>query len=848
MLIEKFTIADYKPFEVPNISKLEVIFNSSTQIIIGDNGSGKSSLLRELTPFASSKPDYNKRGYKELDILHEGNYYKISSNFGNKHNTHSFVVNENELNISGIQSVQNELVEKHLGMNDILKKLTSFEYEFCRMTKSERKNLLLQINPIDLDFILDLHRKTLSKIRENKNNLSLLYQRKLEIENKLLNKELFSSIKKDKIDLSKLHENLNKLLFLMEQDITNKENNLKDYNINNLDLDEISSVSRRINNSLIDYINVPRIDILDNINKVNLDISLYKNKQNELINNIENLKEELDKLEQLQKENNNIKNIHVYEKEIKESDKLIKEYEKNIDSETLSLEEIDILKNNIYQDIVNQAHMLLDYSLNNIYSAKDLQRLQNIENKLRNKYTSTISVIDNTTDQYNNLKEELNKLSILQPFESCNFDCSLKSTYDNRLKNFITKENGYKQLLHRAERKKDIYYKRLTYVVDKKNEQKPFQMFISKLKDYFESYSFLYKIFTNLNIPHMIKNNPMSISILFNKIIENSFNKIELDKLVSRKKELEAQILLFKNSNLPTTEYISNQIIEKSNLLMASIKELNGLSSIISLTEEHLNKLTGLSDKQKIIKDILVKFKEYEEYKLNEQYVTYMSDLKNKYTQYRNDVQSKLIEIESIIKEQESLLTRYDDEIMIMIKAIEKDKIKYEQLEKALSPAKGIPHRYLSKYINNLISNINYFIEQIWSQPFVIKVIDEDLQNDFNFIAVINDREIGDITRCSAGQQSIVNICFILAILLHMQKLDKYPIYLDEPDAALDVMHRQKLLEFLSKLVNQKIISQLFIVNHNMHLTSGFNDSEVICLSNNNIVTPAIYNQHVSIE
>ncbi len=81
-----------------------------------------------------------------------------------------------------------------------------------------------------------------------------------------------------------------------------------------------------------------------------------------------------------------------------------------------------------------------------------------------------------------------------------------------------------------------------------------------------------------------------------------------------------------------------------------------------------------------------------------------------------------------------------------------------------------------------------------------------------------------------------------------MQKLDKYPIYLDEPDAALDVMHRQKLLEFLSKLVNQKIISQLFIVNHNMHLTSGFNDSEVICLSNNNIVTPAIYNQHVSIE
>ena len=34
------------------------------------------------------------------------------------------------------------------------------------------------------------------------------------LENKLLNKELFSSIKKDKIDLSKLHENLNKLLFL----------------------------------------------------------------------------------------------------------------------------------------------------------------------------------------------------------------------------------------------------------------------------------------------------------------------------------------------------------------------------------------------------------------------------------------------------------------------------------------------------------------------------------------------------------------------------------------------------------------------------------------------------------
>jgi ABC-type transporter Mla maintaining outer membrane lipid asymmetry ATPase subunit MlaF len=80
-----------------------------------------------------------------------------------------------------------------------------------------------------------------------------------------------------------------------------------------------------------------------------------------------------------------------------------------------------------------------------------------------------------------------------------------------------------------------------------------------------------------------------------------------------------------------------------------------------------------------------------------------------------------------------------------------------------------------------------------------------------------------------------------------MNALDKYPLMLDEPDEGCDPAHSDKLLEFICMLSNSGMVKQMFVINHNAPFFSGFNNIETICLSDENIVLPPKYNDHITL-
>ena len=124
MYIQSLELYHYLPLMHQGTNRLTIPLFGKVNIVTGDNGSGKSSLMRELSPFASTKSDYDKDGYKKITITHDGHTFELSSNFS-RASIHSFIRDGEELNLSGTGDVQNDLCRKHFGLTPEIEKTLS---------------------------------------------------------------------------------------------------------------------------------------------------------------------------------------------------------------------------------------------------------------------------------------------------------------------------------------------------------------------------------------------------------------------------------------------------------------------------------------------------------------------------------------------------------------------------------------------------------------------------------------------------------------------------------------------------------------------------------------------------
>ena len=67
MKITNLILKNYNRLFLNNIKTLELTPTRKINLIIGTNGSGKSSLIKEMSPLPFDKNDFNS-GYKEIHI------------------------------------------------------------------------------------------------------------------------------------------------------------------------------------------------------------------------------------------------------------------------------------------------------------------------------------------------------------------------------------------------------------------------------------------------------------------------------------------------------------------------------------------------------------------------------------------------------------------------------------------------------------------------------------------------------------------------------------------------------------------------------------------------------------
>ena len=191
MKIDKIILYRYRRLSLNSIERLEYTPENNIQVIIGRNMSGKSSLLKELSPLPPElKKEFKDEGYKEIHISHNNSNYILLSKLENNKQIHSFKKDNVELNDGSTRKVQLELVKQYFNITPAIMDILLNKNNFTSMAPLERKKWFTDMSSIDYTYPISIYNKIKTTHRDILGGIKLSGDNIVSIESKL-NKEDF---------------------------------------------------------------------------------------------------------------------------------------------------------------------------------------------------------------------------------------------------------------------------------------------------------------------------------------------------------------------------------------------------------------------------------------------------------------------------------------------------------------------------------------------------------------------------------------------------------------------------------------------------------------------------------
>lgn len=818
-----------------------------------------SSLLRELNPLPSVRTDYEKDGRKEIHITHEGHLYKVISDFSNRVSPHSFEMDGVELNNGHTTDVQMELVAQHFGLTPAVRDLIYNKTEMCSLTRANRKTLFLSINPLDLSLIIPAYKTAMSDFKDCKANLQLLYSRKAELESKMIKPEILAQHIKTKEELNNDLIEIDKILYSLEQHISGLRNQYADelnyrqtcvnQNCPLLPGKEILAECNSLLKKMNDWANIPRGEEF-NLKKEQLRVSQEQlnTRKADIAASIKTLSTEIDEY-QRHLESAADRPVSKIEDELKGLDKELEKY-KNIPINPIPVHLLDR-----YRELVNSISEILyvfrDSTVTMVAPAVLSKKLEEVNElsvqskSLLNELTTLNGII---SEEETEIVRHNEKAQV--PKDCKSTTCGLRQLFRQRMEKVETSLKSHKNKFAATEK----VYNEVTAKLKKiQEETQPYVA--TKMLD---RYQILAGILKNDNflswrdwdkdLLDLVNTQPFLIVKELNELIDGSQLAYERDQLLSKKQKLTTELEVLMKSSGASLEFLAKKLKEKEELVSAKLKQLNEITEDIKEVDSLYASLVEYSLATNKVTSMQQKYDKGEKALIVAQAISYWSSLGKKFIEAKKDISEELRKLETLVQDQQVLKRTYSSETVNLIDNIEKDKKIYDLISQSLSPNSGFPHKSMVKYLNALINNVNYFLSQVWNYKLRLLPVPADENLDYSFrIEVANDTA-GDINVLSEGQTEIVNLVWVLTILFQMKLLNKIPLYADELGRTFDSTHRFKLLGFLNQLIDNKYIEQMFLVSHYSVFTTGFTDSEVICLSPDQMNDmPQGVNEHVRI-
>lgn len=799
MFIKELYLRDYNRLSVSGIKSLYYKPQKKMQIILGTNGSGKSSLLKELIPNVDNlKNDYGENGYKKLIVENNGNSYEII--FDNKDNKHKLIKNGEDLNPNGQLKIQKELLDKEFNITKDIHDLLLDKVKFTNMSPSERKKWFLEIlSTIDYDYALGVFKKAKDRQKELQSFIKLTRSKLLNEENEI--KDLPDNFKDIlKSDIDKLNNYVEKLIEMKKP--------YKQISINEI----LTNIGNLIESLVIKT---------DKLEKIKQEKSIDFNSIDSLISSMQTKKEFLiDKKNRLQKELENIDELKLdqnmdIEKLKDEFNKLEQKLKKVANDLELDIEldnlEFIFKTYNFYKDEINETIVNL--------SEPELKDLDVSETN----YIRLKTMLDKVSRELEQLKVENKKLEY--KFKHLE---ELKNSKDIKCPKcgYVWKEGfsdkEYEDVKNKLDKNNELLTKKEKEIEELNNE-------ISKIEYKRQLLKSLYSILKQFNIQNL-KDKILDITFIQNLITK--FNLL-LDDLIIEKslryKELKGKIEFLKQFDNKKLQNLVFRLEELKYQLTETVKELNKVNSDLDFYSKLKNYLLKTKEDFKNLERELKNFNKVKVNELNKLMNEFLSEVIYYTKEFISVLEDKLIKItntENRKKELEKDLESYE----IRLKAI-------KAIIDMLSPNKGIIGISVTNVVNNIIEKMNYIIRQIWT--YDMEIIGYEMETNRFPVRIMNST-IPDVSKGSAGMREVFDLAFKIVAMEYLNMLD-YPLFLDEFGSNMDETHRIKAFDFIERLTNE-YFSQVFLISHFESLYSRFTNADVIILDKENINFNGEYN------
>ena len=848
--------------------------NSSNNIILilGENGSGKSSLMAEMTPLPlehigernKSRIIPDKVGIKELDYLVDGYIlYKIKIIYDPKKTTKCFITKcvdgkEIELNPNGNVETYLEIIENELHMN---KNYTNVGYlcgsggakDFVSMKPSERNNYISEWMPEIADF-LEAYKKS----------LKIINKLKKEIDN--YNKQIgnMSSINYE-LELNYIDTNISaitKNLKEVESTITQLQtynSQFEKYIISDLELnDKKTSLLNKIKK-----LNNDKDELIEKWSKFNIpntsdpiqfqkELDYLQRKEEELINKIHTIEDKMSLLsseisssramlntdERISRMDlNSIYNTIDSSNEILNTvNKSISEIEKKYESEEKELKVDSIVISNI-----NTMLQILDdrfIQLNNLVPMEtiiDISRLETALDEKNKRYEMITDLKKKTTDKLTFVNNEIYK------YEHGNLDteilmkrpkfCSDKKCgiVEELLKYLNPKDNLTEFYKESETLQKQIfdYDSELTEIKESVENMKKGQQIYVEIEDFLmknvDKISKMPTIISNyftkeLYTVYVHKND---IKEVINDITEFSSLCTKRDDISKSINDLEnIKSLVFTNSKL--NEKIKEALQNYDNL--KSLKD----ESYIEYDEVHNNVISYKNAESLILeRETDLTNINYEINKaLKEKYdLLQIAKVNYVYNSNKNYIETKLNkkkleyekELFDLNKKRDEMTTFYISKRQIekMRNEVQEQFNRINVLNKIWSPKVGYPSWKIESFLNELTVKTNEDLNNMWGENIKIEKFNID-ENEFSIRINKNGETIPDASVCSQGETKTITTAISFSIIESNVDKGGYDVLrLDEVDGAFDETRRRGFMDVIQNRINEMGCESCFIITHN---------------------------------
>lgn len=823
-----FEIKDNHRLALRHIDFIRMTPQQRVQLILGSNGSGKTSILREMSLFPANHKDYKRGGYKKNIVEFRGKTYELLSDFRGLKNIYS-IKEDGETLVEGPTAVvfQNK-VREIFGITPEIHRLMIGAMRFCEMDVSELRSWFTKLSPMDYSYAIAYHKRLADTHRDTQGTINRL-------SNKLLSDKARLISDTEEVQLTQEIAALR----LRKQEMMQHWAPIKTTVTEALDAVDLvdvqlTSITNRYTQSLRVFANHEGYKDLAEVRTLAATVQgeiAYLTKSNDDIyetveSNRKTLQEAVSAVDQ------DVKTIDGVILELRRQSAQIKDSLFFKDDPMPSLEAADAAM----QDCLPGMQTVI-FALRADPEDKITLANLTIMREKREEIVNRISWLERESQKQEQIMQTMEHHHAQDQIECPKCTHRWSHGYDQK-KHAEAKEQFSKANAERAAliKSREALDEEIRFYAE---EIERYQFVVNQIRPHARTFA---PVWNQVVLTKLFKKIPQQ-ALRIIEAVPSELHRMEqiqaLDKEIARQTDLRELAERTSHVDQQSLTHTNTQLQTKLLHQQRQVRDLQQRKKRLELVEEAMQfQIVFPEQTTSLISQ-------------REQHIRDAED-----ANHRSVINKILVSLDAEILSKERAINQIEVQkgIVAGLEKEIKDCGDRERLLKIamdeLSPTRGLIAKGLTGFINHFIAQMNAIIKEVWLYPMELLPIrvteDEGVKLDYRFRFLVDNRlEVPDVQEASGGQQEIFNLAFMLVSMTHLG-LEDFPIFLDEFSIKMDYSHRKEVLRMIINLLSSSNFSQIFMISHYENSYGNLADADITVICPENVELPADlqYNQN----